>query len=48
MLDFAMKMNDGGIHFPVWGICSGHQTIIMAIANDPNLISNFNNLNNVS
>lgn len=24
VLKFAMEMNDNGIHFPIWGICSGH------------------------
>ena len=43
-----MEMNDNGIHFPIWGICSGHQTLMLAIGDDPDLIANFNDHEHVN
>jgi hypothetical protein len=38
-------MNDKGIYFPVWGTCLGFEVLLLSIAKNNNVLSNFNSTN---
>lgn len=42
LLNLAIEKNLKGTYFPVWGTCLGHETIIIGIANDSNIMSKYN------
>ena len=35
----AKKLNDNGIHFPIWGTWMGHQLLMFIVSQDPNFLS---------
>jgi gamma-glutamyl hydrolase len=41
ILRYAIHLNDKGIHFPVYGICQGHEVIVMGLAERPHVIDHF-------
>jgi len=41
ILNYAIHLNDKGIHFPVYGICQGHEVIAMGLAGRPHVIDHF-------
>jgi len=41
VLRYAIHLNDKGIHFPVYGICQGHEIIAMGIAGNPHVIDHY-------
>jgi len=41
ILRYAIQLNDNGVYFPVYGICQGHEVIVMALAGKPHVIDHF-------
>jgi len=41
IFNYAIHLNDKGIHFPVYGICQGHEVITMAVAGHHHVIDHF-------
>jgi len=41
ILRYAIHLNDKGIHFPVYGICQGHEVLTLGIAGKPHVIDYF-------
>jgi len=41
ILKHAISLNDRGIHFPVYGICQGHEVILMGLVGKVNVIDHF-------
>jgi len=41
ILHYAIRLNDKGIHFPVYGICQGHEVIVMGLAGKPQVIDHY-------
>jgi len=41
IVDQVMKMNDRGVHFPIYGVCQGHQVIPLAVFGKPSAIDHF-------
>jgi len=38
ILKYVIQLNDKGIHFPIFGICQGHEVIVMGLAGRPHVI----------
>ncbi len=45
MIDLAVEANEKGDFFPVWGTCLGFEVMLMSIAKNSTVISNFNSTN---
>lgn len=41
ILRYAIQLNDKGIYFPVYGICQGHEVIVMGLAGKPHVIDHY-------
>jgi gamma-glutamyl hydrolase len=41
IIRYAISLNDKGIHYPVYGICQGHEVITMTIAETLHVIDHF-------
>jgi len=45
LINKAIEINKKGTHFPVWGTCLGFEIIVLTIANDTQILKNFNSSN---
>jgi gamma-glutamyl hydrolase len=45
MLDLAIKINDDGEYFPVWGTCLGFEAMLVIVANNTKVLSIVNSTN---
>lgn len=41
ILRYAMHLNDQGVHYPLYGICQGHEIIVMGLVGKPHVIDNY-------
>jgi len=41
ILRYAIHLNDKGVHFPMYGICQGHEIISMGVAGTPHIIDHY-------
>jgi len=41
----AIKANDEGEYFPVWGTCLGFEFMLIAAGNDTSVLENINSIN---
>lgn len=41
IFNYIIHLNDQGIHYPLYGICQGHEIIAMAFHQKPHIIDNF-------
>jgi len=41
IFNYVIHLNDKGIHYPLYGICQGHELIAMAFNQKPHIIDNF-------
>jgi len=41
IFNYVIHLNDKGIHYPLYGICQGHEIIAMALNEKPHIIDNY-------
>lgn len=45
LVNLAIEANLNGDYFPIWGTCLGYELILIAISNDPSILSLYNSSN---
>tara|TARA_B110000503_G_C6790887_1_gene267210 strand:+ start:255 stop:434 length:180 start_codon:yes stop_codon:yes gene_type:complete len=48
LINYAIKLNDKNIYFPVWGICLGFEMISLTISKNISILDNINNIDRSS
>jgi len=41
IFNYVIHLNDKGVHYPLYGICQGHEIIAMALHQKPHIIDNY-------